>query len=148
MNSTLKHKAKMIIYWYVLTSWKVLTLWRPAAFRDFRKKNRVNARGFAREYLRSCLGYGSGRSIKRCGKSSSLNLKKIFLLGGCRFFVNNVISGWLLGHLGSLCLALGANRQVVVFRWSFYWKLSYNPSLLILWMTCWGFGFKSYDVSS
>jgi len=32
---------------------------------------------------------------------------------------------------------------VVVFRWSFYWKLGYNPSLLILWMTCWGFGFKS-----
>jgi len=30
---------------------------------------------------------------------------------------------------------------------SFYWKLGYNPSLLILWMTCWGFGFKSYDVS-
>jgi len=22
-----------------------------------------------------------------------------------------------------------------------------NPSLLILWMTCWGFGFKSYDLS-
>jgi len=33
---------------------------------------------------------------------------------------------------------------VVVFRWSFYWKLGYNPSILILWMTCWGFGFKSY----
>jgi len=32
---------------------------------------------------------------------------------------------------------------VVVFRWSFYWKLGYNPSLLIHWMTCWGFGFKS-----
>jgi len=24
-----------------------------------------------------------------------------------------------------------------VFCWSFYWKLGYNPSLLILWMTCW-----------
>jgi len=22
----------------------------------------------------------------------------------------------------------------------------YNPGLLILWMTCWGFGFKSYDL--
>jgi len=29
----------------------------------------------------------------------------------------------------------------------FFWKLGYNPSLLILWMTCWGFGLKNYDVS-
>ena len=36
---------------------------------------------------------------------------------------------------------------MVVFWWSFYWILGYNPSLLILWMTCWGFGFKSYDLS-
>jgi len=36
---------------------------------------------------------------------------------------------------------------MVVFRWSFYWKLGYNPSLLLLWMTCWDFGFKSYDLS-
>jgi len=37
-------------------------------------------------------------------------LEKNFLLGGCRFFVSDVISGGLLGHLGSLCLALGTNR--------------------------------------
>jgi len=41
--------------------------------------------------------------------------RKIFLLGGCRFFVSDVISGRLLGHLGPLCLALGANRYMVVF---------------------------------
>ena len=35
--------------------------------------------------------------------------KKFFCLG-VRFFVSNVISGGLLGHLGPLCLALGANR--------------------------------------
>jgi len=74
-------------------------------------------------------------------------LKKEFFAWGCGCFVSNIICGGLLGHLGPLCLALGANRQVVVFRSSFYWKLGYNPSLLILWMTCWGFGFKSYDVS-
>jgi len=34
--------------------------------------------------------------------------KKNFLLGG--FFVSDVISGGLLGHLGPLCLALGTNR--------------------------------------
>jgi len=35
--------------------------------------------------------------------------KNNFLLGKVRFFVNDVISGELLGHLGPLCLALGAN---------------------------------------
>jgi len=69
---------------------------------------------------------------------------KNFLLGGCAFFSSDVISGGLLGHLGPLCLALGTNRYVVVFCWTFYWKLGYNPSLLILWMICWGFGFKNY----
>jgi len=29
---------------------------------------------------------------------------------GCGFVVSEVISGGLLGHLGQLCLALGANR--------------------------------------
>ena len=36
-------------------------------------------------------------------------LEKIFLVGGCRFFVSDVISGGLLGHLGPLHLALGPN---------------------------------------
>jgi len=35
--------------------------------------------------------------------------KKIFAWG-VRFFVSDVINGGLLGHLGPLCLALGANR--------------------------------------
>jgi len=45
--------------------------------------------------------------------------KKIFCLGDAGF-LSEVISGRLLGHLGPLCLALGANRSVVVFRCSFY----------------------------
>ena len=80
------------------------------------EKKRLNAHGFAREYLRSCVGYGPGRSVKRHGKSSSLHLKKNFLLWGCGFFMSDIISGGLLGHHGPLCMALGANRQVVVFR--------------------------------
>jgi len=36
----------------------ILILWHLVAFRDFRKKTRLNARGFAQEYLRSCSGYG------------------------------------------------------------------------------------------
>jgi len=78
--------------------------------RGFLKKKRLNARGFAWEFLRSGMLYRPGESLKRHGKSSSLHLKKNFLLGGCRFFVSDVISGGLLGHLGPLCLALGTNR--------------------------------------
>jgi len=75
-----------------------------------------------------------------------LQQKKFFLVGGGRFFVSNVISGGLLGHLDPLHLALGPNCYMVVFHWSFYLKLGYNLCLLILWMTCWGFGIKSYDL--
>jgi len=50
------------------------------------------------------------RSVKRRGKSCSLHLKKNFLVGGCGFFVSDFISRGLLGHLGPLCLVLGANR--------------------------------------
>jgi len=62
-----------------------LTLWRLAAFGDFQKKQRLNACGFAREYLRSCMGYGPGQSVKRRGKSSSLHSKKIICLGSTGF---------------------------------------------------------------
>jgi len=54
--------------------------------------------------------YRPGKSLKRFGKSSGLHSKKNFLLGGDGFFVSDVISGGLLGHLGPLCLALDANR--------------------------------------
>jgi len=86
-----------------------LTLWRPLGFGDFWKKKRLNARGFAWEFLWSGMLYRPGNSLKRRGKSSSLHSKKIFLLGGFGLFVSDVISGGLLGHLGPLCLALGAN---------------------------------------
>ena len=59
--------------------------WRPAAFGDFRKKTHQNAHDFAWELLHSCTGYRPGRSVKRCGKSSSLHLKEIFWFGGADF---------------------------------------------------------------
>jgi len=83
-----KHKLQKC-----LVLWDSLTLWCPAAFGDFQKKKRLNARGFARKYLRSCSGYGPGRNVKRRGKSSCLHSKKNFLLGGCGFFVSDVTSG-------------------------------------------------------
>jgi len=58
------------------------------------------------KFLCSCKGYGPGQSVKRRSKSSSLHSKKIFLLGECGYFVSDVISGGLLGHLGPLCLAM------------------------------------------
>jgi len=87
-----------------------LILLRPAAFGDFRKKKRLNTHGFAREFHWSGMLYRPGKSLKRRGKSPSQHSKKNFLLGECVFFVSDVISGGLLGHLGPLCLALGANR--------------------------------------
>jgi len=52
---------------------RILTLWRPAAFRDFRKKKRLNARGFTREFFWSGMLYRPGKSLKRRAKSSSLH---------------------------------------------------------------------------
>jgi len=79
-------------------------------FQGFLEKKRLNARGFAREYLHSCSGYEPGRSIKRCGKSSSLHSKKNFIVGGCGFVMSDVTSGGLFGHVVQLHLALGTNR--------------------------------------
>jgi len=47
----------------------------------FLEKKRLNARGFAWEFLRSGILYRPGKSPKRRGKSSSLHSKKIFCLG-------------------------------------------------------------------
>ena len=44
-------------------------------------KKRLNACGFAQEYLRSCSAYEPAWTIKRCGKSSCLHSKKNFWLG-------------------------------------------------------------------
>jgi len=49
------------------------------------------------------------KAVKRLGKSSTLYLKKNFGWE-CGFFVSDVISGGLLGHVGLLQLALGPNR--------------------------------------
>jgi len=51
----------------------------------FRKKKRLNARGFAWGFLWSGMLYRPGKSLKRRGKSSSLHSKKIFAWG-LRFF--------------------------------------------------------------
>jgi len=54
-------------------------------FQGFSEKKHLNARGFAREFLWSCMLYRPGKSLKRRGKSSSLHSKKNFCLGGWFF---------------------------------------------------------------
>ena len=58
-----------------------LTLWRPAGYGDFWKKEHPNARGFAWEYLCSCTGYGPGRKSKDATSLLVCTRKKIFCLG-------------------------------------------------------------------
>ena len=55
---------------------------RIARFRGFSAKKHLNARGFAREFLRSCMLYRPGKSIKKRGQSSRLDSKKNFCEGG------------------------------------------------------------------
>ena len=75
---------------------RLLVAWRYKCFQDkcinllfgvrllsgIFKKNRLNARGFAREFLQFGMLYRSGKSLKRRSKSSSLHSKKKFSLGG------------------------------------------------------------------
>jgi len=72
-------------------------------FWGFSKEECLNPRGFAREYLCSCTGYRPGRSVKT-RQVLYIALENIFLVRECGFFVSDVISGGLLGHLGPLFL--------------------------------------------
>jgi len=73
-------------------------------------KKSLTAHGFVQEFLWSGMLYRPGKSLKRRSKSSSLHSKQKFIAWVCWFFVSDVINGGLLGHLGPLSLALGANR--------------------------------------
>jgi len=62
----------------ILPKNSTLTVWHLAAFRDFQKKKRLNARDFVWEYLRSCTGYEASKdraNLLVCTR------KKIFHLG-------------------------------------------------------------------
>ena len=59
-----------------------LTLWRPAAFGDW---------------------------LKQIGQPSRLHLKKNVLVGGCGFFVTDVISEVVLGSFWLMLPGLGPN---------------------------------------
>jgi len=88
---------------------KMLTLWCLVGCGDSNTKTTVlHAALCARN-----LGAESGREMFKGLKdaaSSVVHTRKNFLVRGCGFFVSDVISGGLLGHLGPLYLALGTNR--------------------------------------
>jgi len=56
-------------------------------FWRFSEKKRLNARGFAQEFLWSGMLYRPSKSLKRRGKSARLHSKKIFCLGDAAFLL-------------------------------------------------------------
>jgi len=62
-----------------------LTLWRPAAFGDFRKKKRLNACGFAREFLWSGMLYRPVEVSKDAASLLVCTWKIFFCLGDAVF---------------------------------------------------------------
>jgi len=58
----------------------MLTLWRPLGFGDLKKQPPKRTRLCA-GIFRSGMLYRPGKSLKRCGKSSSLHSKKFFAWG-------------------------------------------------------------------
>ena len=81
------------------------TLLRLVMFEDFMPKNvlhmALRKRNFGTESSRELLkGSKDTASLPVC-------TRKKFLVGECGFFMSDVISGGLLGHIGPLHLALG-----------------------------------------
>jgi len=86
-----------------------LTLLELPGFGDFCKKTS--------SFQLPCQHLSSSADCTRelfSGSNGSASLldctQKKFFAWGVRFFVSDVISGGLFGHLGPFCLALGANR--------------------------------------
>jgi len=86
-----------------------LTLLRPVLFEDFapKRKNRSHMALHERNSGAECCR----ELFKGSNDSASLlvRIEKKFLVRWCRFFLSNVISGGLLGHLGPRHLALDPN---------------------------------------
>ena len=61
----------------------------------------------------NCSGPVSATDLAEVSKDAAgllVHTLKKFFVGGCGFFVSDVISGGLLGYLGQLHLALDPNR--------------------------------------
>jgi len=100
-------------FWYSQKRFHCLTLWERG-YDIFVLRFRPNTNSCQWPY--QCLSSSTDCArelFKGLNRSSSILLctrKKKFLVGGCGFFVSDVINGRLFGHLGPLYLALNANR--------------------------------------
>ena len=79
-------------------------------FRGFLRKNTETHMTLQRNFSGPVSATDPVKGSKDVASLVACTQKKIFLGGGCRFFVSDVISRGLLGHLGPLHLALGSNR--------------------------------------
>jgi len=68
------HKAKEVLLY--------INFLASGCFQGFSEKKRLNARGFAREFLWSSMLYRPGESLKNAASLLVCTRKKIFLLGG------------------------------------------------------------------
>ena len=109
LYNILSNKDRYISLPLVLNAIIGLTLWEPPGFGDFFQKNS----SFRLPYQRPSSSAHCARELFS-GWNGSASLvdctQKKFFAWGLRFFLSDVISGRLFGHLGPLCLALGANR--------------------------------------
>ena len=108
LEGFLQLKTSISLFFDPWNSFLKLTLWCLAIFGNFREKNTEMHVALCGNF--SAQRYRPGKRLKRSDKSSSLHSKKNFFVGVCGFFVSDIISGGLLGHLGPLYLALGANH--------------------------------------
>ena len=83
-------------YIYVIT---LSTLWRPAAFWDLRKKPTKTHMALRGNFSGPVSATDPVKSSKDSASPVVCTWKKLFWLGGAGFFVSDVISGGLLGHL-------------------------------------------------
>ena len=108
------------------------------------QNNRI-AHDFAWKFLQSGKRYRPGKRLKDAARLLVCTRKKCFcwwmwIFCEWRHKWRTFRPTWLTSP------GRGPKLLMIVFCWSFYWKLGYNMSLLILWMTCWGFGFRNYDL--
>jgi len=81
-----------------------------AWFRGFSEKKHLNAVALRGNFSSPVCSTDLVKVSKDVASLLVCTRKKNFFLEGCGFFVSDVTSGGLLGHLGPLCLALGANH--------------------------------------
>jgi len=109
-SKPLQYSLKIVQYHYLSSFTEILNTLASAKIQGFSEKKTPKHTWLCAGIALVQYALQTRQSLKRRGKSSSLHSKKNFLLGVCRFFVSDIVSGGLFGHLGPLCLTLGANR--------------------------------------